>query len=395
MSGSDWDKLTILSAVLRTDESMIPIPRHVLTLEPYQAGKSIGELADEKKLGRIVKLASNENPLGPSPMAVAALKRATGELHRYVDCRASELTTVIARRTGREPSQIVCAHGADALLGYVINAFTSERDEVLTSDGSFIGIYVNTNKLGRKLRLIPLKNYGLDLDAMTDSISNDTRIIYLANPNNPTGTMFSADRFEAFMARVPREVLVILDEAYDVYAAEQDGYPDSLRYHNENLLVVRSLSKVYGLAGLRIGFAIGPERLVEALYKVRLPFEPNLLAQAAASAALNDDEFLRRTIQTNRRSLARLTRCFDDLGIRYITPVANFVLLLMPTEDMAGWFFERCLDRGLIVRPTKRFGIANGIRISSGTEDETAFAVNVIEQVWADIAKTARANTSS
>jgi histidinol-phosphate aminotransferase len=375
------------------DESMVLIPQHILDLEPYQAGKSIRELAAEKKLGRIVKLASNENPLGPSPKAVAALKGATGELHRYVDRRAPELTAAIARQTGREPSQILCAHGADALLGYIINAFTSERDEVLTSDGSFIGIYVNTTKLGRKLRLIPLKDYALDLDAIAESIANDTRIICLANPNNPTGTMFSANQFEAFMARVPREVLVILDEAYDAYAAEQDSYPDSLRFEYENLLVVRSFSKVYGLAGLRIGFVIGPDRLVDTLYKVRLPFEPNWLAQVAAAAALSDDEFLRRTIQTNRQSLARLTRCFDELEIRYITPVANFVLLLMPTEEMADSFYERCQDLGLIVRPTKRFGIASGIRISSGNDDETVFAVNVIRQVWADIAKTARANT--
>jgi histidinol-phosphate aminotransferase len=395
MRDSDGNKQTILPAISMIDETMITIPRHILALEPYQAGKSISELAAEKKLDRIVKLASNENPLGPSPKAVAALKGATGELHRYVDRRAPELTAAIARRTGREPSQILCAHGADALLGYIINAFTSERDEVLTSDGSFIGIYVNTNKLGRKLRLIPLKDYALDLDAIAESIANDTRIICLANPNNPTGTMFSADQFEAFMARVPQEVLVILDEAYDAYAAEQDSYPDSLRFNYENLLVVRSLSKVYGLAGLRIGFVIGPERLVETIYKVRLPFEPNWLAQVAASAALSDDEFLSRTIQTNRQSLARFTRCFDELEIRYITPVANFVLLLMPTEEMAGTFFERCQDLGLIVRPTKRFGIANGIRISSGSDDETTFAVNVIRQVWADIAKTASANTSS
>ena len=193
----------LLTTILTTDENMITIPRHVLTLQPYQAGKSISELADEKKLRRIVKLASNENPLGPSPKAVAALHGATGELNRYVDRHATELTAAIARRTGRKPSQIVCAHGADALLGYIINTFTSERDEVLASDGSFIGIYVNTNKLGRKLRLIPLAEYALDLEALAEAVGRDTRVVYLANPNNPTGTMFSANQFEAFMARVP------------------------------------------------------------------------------------------------------------------------------------------------------------------------------------------------
>jgi histidinol-phosphate aminotransferase len=320
------------------------------------------------------------------------VRQTAAELHRYVDPRSTELVAAIAERFGRKPSQIVCAHGTDALLGYIINAFTSEQDEVLTSEGTFIGIYVNTSKLARKLRLVPLKEYAFDLDALAGSISADTRIIYLANPNNPTGTMFAADRFEAFMNRVPEEVLVILDEAYDAYAAEHDGYPDGPRYHYQNVIVVRSLSKVYGLAGLRIGFAVGPEHLIGALYKVKLPFEPNRLAQVAAMAALGDDEFLHRTIEANHRSLARLTACFDDLHIRYVKTAANFVLMLLPTEEYAERFFERCLDYGLIVRPTKPFGIANGIRISSGTDDETAFAVNVIEQVWTDIMKLANAS---
>lgn len=364
---------------------MIAVPKHVLTLEPYRGGKSISELAREKKLSRIVKLASNENPLGPSPKAVAALGQAIGELHRYVDPRSTELVAAIAERFGRNPLQIMCAHGADALLGYIINAFTSEQDEVLTSEGTFIGIYVNTNKLARKLRLVPLKEYAFDLDALAGSISADTKIVFLANPNNPTGTMFAADQFEAFMDRVPKEVLVILDEAYDAYACEHNGYPDGLRYHYENLIVARTLSKVYGLAGLRIGFAVGPEHLIGALYKVKLPFEPNRLAQVAATAALGDDEFLHRTIEANRRSLARLTACFDNLHIRYVKTAANFVLMLLPTEEHAGRFFERCLDHGLIVRWVKPFGIANGIRINSGTDDETAFAIDVIEKVWTEI----------
>lgn len=360
---------------------MIIIPEHVLTLEPYQAGKSISELARERNLNRIVKLASNENPLGPSPRAVAAMQEVTAQLHRYVDPCSAELVRAIADRYSRSPSQIVCAHGTDALLGYIVNAFTSEYDEVLTSEGSFVGIYVNTRKLGRRLRLVPLRNYAFDLQALANSISPKTRIVYLANPNNPTGTIFSGDEFEAFMNKVPQRVLVILDEAYCAYAAEQRDYRDGLRYHYENLIVTRSLSKAYGLAGLRVGFAVGPEYLIAALSKVKLPFEPNLLAQVAATAALDDTEFLDRTIEANYRSLARLTSCFDDLGIRYLETAANFILILLPTEEHALQFFEQCLNRGLIVRPTRPFGIANGIRMCSGTDEETAFAVDVIEEV--------------
>jgi histidinol-phosphate aminotransferase len=362
---------------------MITIPEHVLTLERYQAGKTISELAHEKKLRRIVKLASNENPLGPSPKAVAALQHATSELHRYVDPHSAELVAALGNRYGRDPSQIVCAHGVDALLGYIVNAFTLEHDEVLTSEGSFIGIYVNARKLGRKLRLVPLKDYALDLEALADAVSSDTKIVYLANPNNPTGTLFSGDEFETFMNRIPHDVLVVLDEAYYAYAAEQQSYRDGMSYHYENLMVTRSLSKVYGLAGLRIGFAVGPEYLISALAKVKLPFEPNLLAQVAAIAALDDTEFLERTIEANHRSLAQLTSCFDSLGLRYVKTAANFVLILLPSEGDALQFFEHCLDQGLIVRPTMAFGIGNGIRICSGTHGETTFAVNVIKQVYA------------
>ena len=364
---------------------MISIPEHILTLDPYRPGKAISELAHEKNLSRIVRLASNENPLGPSPRAVAALEQAGTDIHRYVDPRSRDLVAAIAERCGRNPSQVICAHGSDALLAYIINAFTSEQDEILTANGTFIGIYVSASKLARKLRLVPLTAYALDLDALAASISADTRIVYLANPNNPTGTMFGPDQFETFMNRVPKEVLVILDEAYSAYAAEHDGYPDGLAYRYENLIVTRSLSKVYGLAGLRIGFAVGPEYLIDALYRVKLPFEPNLPAQVAALAALDDNEFLRQAIEANTRSLARFTACFDRLHIRYVDTVACFVLMLLPTENQVQPFFERCLDHGLIVRPVGPFGIANGIRISSGNEDDTEFAIDVIEKVWQEI----------
>ncbi|MBU8933472.1 MAG: histidinol-phosphate transaminase [candidate division Zixibacteria bacterium] len=364
---------------------MIKIPEHVRKLQAYQTAKSIRELTHEKKLNRIVRLASNENPHGPSPKAVAALRQLGADLHRYVDPRSTELVKAIAERYGRSPSQVMCAHGSDALLAYVINAFTLEGDEILTVDATFTGIFVNTNKQGRKVRLVPLTDYVIDLEVLAASVSTDTKIVYLANPNNPTGTMFSQSRFEAFMDQVPKEVLVILDEAYCAYASKHDGYPDGLQYSHENLIIARSLSKVYGLAGLRIGFAVGPEYLIDALYKVKLPFEPNQPAQVAAMAALADDEFLQRTIEVNEQSLARFTTCFDRLEIPYVKTVACFVLVLLPTEEVARLFFERCLDYGLIVRHAGSFGVANGIRISSGNKEDTEFAVDVIEKVWQEI----------
>lgn len=362
---------------------MVKIPKHTRELNPYKGGKPISELARETRLSRIVKLASNENPLGPSPMALKALVSAADELHRYVDPRATELVAKTGERLGKKPGQIIYGHGTDALIGYIVNAFTSEGDEVLTSEGTFIGIYVNATKLGRRVRRVPMKDYGYDLDAIAEAISADTRIVYLANPNNPTGTMFTDREFEAFMGRVPSDVLVLLDEAYSAYAEEHDGYPDGLSYDFDNVIVTRTLSKVYGLAGLRVGFAVGPETLIRELHKVRLPFEPNSFAQAAAIAALDDEEFLRETLETNRTSLAMLREALERLEIDYVKTFANFILLLMPTQEVATEFFEACLERGLIIRPVAPFGIPNGLRINSGTKDETEFAISVLEQVTA------------
>lgn len=360
---------------------MVKIPKHTRELKPYKGGKPISELAREKQLVRIVKLASNENPLGPSPKAIEALAAASDKLHRYVDPRATELVAKTAERFGKKPGQIIYGHGTDALIGYIVNAFTSEGDEVLTSEGTFIGIYVNATKLGRTVRRVPMKDYGYDLDAIADAVADDTKIIYLANPNNPTGTMFSDREFESFMERVPSDVLVLLDEAYSAYAEEHEGYPDGLSYDYDNVIVTRTLSKVYGLAGLRVGFAVGPEALIQELYKVRLPFEPNSFAQVAAIAALDDDAFLQKTLDTNRRSLAMLCEALERLEIDYVKTFANFILLLMPSQEVAGEFFEACLERGLIIRPVAPFGIPNGLRINSGTEDETEFAISVLERV--------------
>lgn len=366
---------------------MIRIPEHTRSLKPYKAGKPIEELAREKKLDRIVKLASNENPLGTSPKAMAAITDSLHDLNRYVDPGSTKLVAKLAGLYGKSPRQIMCGHGTDSLIAYTVNTFTVEGDEVLTSQGTFIGIYVSTNKLGRTVREVPLKNFGLDLEAIRKAISDKARIVYLANPNNPTGTMFTAAEFESFMSSVPNDILVILDEAYSTFAGHLQDYPDGVAYNYENLLVLRTLSKAYGLAGLRVGFAVGPEYIIHEMYKVRLPFEPNTLAQAAAIAALDDKEFLAETVRTNQQSLALLQAGMDRLGIKYVPTTANFLLLIMPSEEFAQAFFQKCLNRGLIVRHVASFGIPEGVRINSGTIDETEFALQVIEEVYAELQK--------
>ena len=365
---------------------MIKIPKHIEELRPYIAGKMIEEFARERGLSRIVKLASNENPLGPSPVAISAVKESLDKSFRYVDPGAYDLVRAIGAKYGKPASQIVCGAGTDALLSYIVKAFTEEGDEVLTAEGTFIGIYVSVRKQNRKLVQVPLRNYGFDLEAIAASITPKSKIIYLANPNNPTGTMFTARQFETFMLAVPPTVLVVLDEAYFSYAQSLPGYPNGLNYDFDNLIVTRTFSKDYGLAGLRIGFAIAHEYLIKCIYKVRPAFEPSMPAQAAATDALGDDDFLHKTVELNRRMLEKMIKTFDRLGMEYVPTAANFILLLFPTGQLAEEFNTGCLDQGLIIRHVAGFGIPNGIRINTGTEEETTFALEVIEKVWTRLA---------
>ncbi len=366
---------------------MIKIPDRIAGLKPYKPGKTIEKLAQEKSLKKIVKLASNENPLGPSPKAIEAVIKHLPNAHRYVDSSAAELVEKIADKYEKKTDQIICGHGVDGLLAYILNAFTEANDEVLTSNGAFIGIYVNTKKIGRKLSLAPLKEYTFDLEAICNAICPRTRLIYLANPNNPTGTIFTKGAFENFMVSVPGDILVVLDEAYTEFASADPDFPNGLDYNNDNLIVTRTMSKFYGLAGFRVGYAVGPAEIIRELYKIKLPFEPNFAAQKAAIAALDDDEFLMHTLEVNKASLKTMADKFEDLGIKHLKTHANFMLLLMPDEKFAKLFYERCLDNGLILRHVKPFGIPNGIRINSATEEETKFALDIIEKVYHKLEK--------
>lgn len=361
---------------------MIKIPRHIQTLQPYKAGKPIDELVREKGINKIVKLASNENPLGPSPKAVETIKKSLDELHRYTNPSAYKLVNAIAEKYKLHPGQIVTGSGSDSLLQYIVTAFSDDDDEILTSEGTFIGWYVNVNKYGRKSVLVPLKNYHFNLDAIADKINPKTKIIYLANPNNPTGTMFTKNEFDSFLKKVPDSILIVLDEAYTVYAESNPDYPNGLKYLRDNLIVLRTLSKAYGLAGLRIGFAVGPEILIKELYKVKLPFEPNHLAQEAAITAFDDEEFLRRTVELNESSLKKMKKKFSELGIEQVPTTANFIMLVFSSEEFAFDFNNECLNRGLILRHVNTFGIPNGVRINSGTDKETDFALDVISEVY-------------
>jgi histidinol-phosphate aminotransferase len=325
------------------DTMSVKIPNYISSLVPYRAGKPIAELAREKNLTKIVKLASNENPLGPSPKAQEAVVRSLHDGHRYPDPSGYELLQVVAKKFGKQPSQIVAGAGTDALLAYIINAFSNQGEEVLTSVGTFIGIYVSTNKLGRSLVQVPLKNYGFDLAALEKAITPKTKIIFIANPNNPTGTMITKKEWESFIQRVPQDILVILDEAYFEYAVDNADYPNGLEYSLPNLIVTRTLSKSYGLAGLRIGFAFGPEALIREVSKVKMPFEPSIPASAACIAAFDDEAFLQQTLELNRRNLAKMKKKFKQLKLQIVETAANFYLLVFKDQQEAATFTARCI----------------------------------------------------
>jgi len=363
----------------------VRIPEHVRKLVPYQSGKPIAELAREKGFERIVKLASNENPLGCSPLALKAVTESLGEAYRYVDPGAYDLTSALSKYHNRPRKEIICGAGTDSLLAYIICAFSEEGDEILTAETTFIGLFVNAHKYNRRIITTPMQNYAIDLPALSAAITPQTRIIYLANPNNPTGTMILKSELDEFLASVPDDILVILDEAYFNYARFDEDYPDGLTYKKQNVIVTRTFSKDYGLAGLRVGYAIGPERLIHELYKLKLPFEPAHTAQVAAVAALSDEAFMAKTIALNQQSMKRLAKTFDSLGMTYIQSHANFLLLILDSETMAAAFTTECLNRGLILRHTKLFGAPCGVRINSGTLEESAFALKIIEEVWAKL----------
>ena len=362
--------------------SSIRIPEYVQKLKPYKAGSQQG---DKKKPKKMINLAANENPLGPASKAIEAVRKAAWAMHRYPDPLTAELSELTGNKYGIEADRLVFGSGSESLIMHAIYAFAEPNEEVLTGESTFVGIFVMTNKVGRKLKTVPMKDHGFDLDGILAAITPKTRIIYLSNPNNPTGTMINEEDLTAFLDKVPSDILVILDEAYSTYAAQHEGYPNGFRLDYNNLIVMRTLSKTHGLAGVRIGFAYGPKDLITSLSKVKLPFEPNVLAQAAALAGLQDDEFIIQTIETNRRSLEMILEKFDEIGIDYVKPYANFVMTVFPHRDFAADFAAKCLENGVMVRHVLPFGVPNGVRISTGTITETQIALKTFEKVYKEL----------
>jgi len=345
-------------------------PSYIRGIAPYQPGKPISELAREMGLAekKIVKLASNENPLGVSPKARAAIKKALAELARYPDGNAFELKAALSRRHGVPQECIVVGNGSNDLLELAAGAFLAPGRAAVYSQHAFAVYPLATQARGARGIVVPAKNYGHDLEAMLAAITPETRVVFIANPNNPTGTFATGGEIGNFLARARRDVAVVVDEAYSEYL------PPNLRYDSvtllkkySNLILTRTFSKVYGLAGLRVGFGLMHPDVADLLNRVRQPFNVNSLALAAAVAALEDRKFVAKSTKMNRLGLARLERAFKTLGLEFIPSCANFVAFRV---SRAGTVYEKLLRQGVIVRPLANYDMPDHLRVTVGTPKE-------------------------
>ncbi len=359
-------------------------PDYVRAIAPYQAGKPISEVAREFGLDEasIVKLASNENPFGVPESAKQAMAQAAAELGRYPDANGFELKAALSARYDVPADWITLGNGSNDILEIAAHAFVQKGQSVMYAQYSFAVYALAAQGVGARGIVVPAKDYGHDLDAMAAAIEGDTRLIYIANPNNPTGTFISAPEIEAFLAKVPAGVVVVLDEAYNEYLEQKDQF-ESTRWVRRfpNLIVSRTFSKAYGLAGLRVGFAIAQPAVTDLMNRIRQPFNVNSLAQAAAIAALNDKDFLQKGFENNRAGYAQLTAAFDELGLEYVPSHGNFVLVKVGSDDGAGARVNiALLKQGVIVRPVGAYGLPQWLRISIGLPAENARFVAALRE---------------
>jgi len=351
-------------------------------LRPYEPGKPVDELERELGIIDIVKLASNENPLGPGEMALKAINAELSQLSRYPDGNGFVLKTALAERLHVDVSQITLGNGSNDILEFVARAFVSTENEVIFSAHSFAVYPIVTQAVGAKAVVVPALNWGNDLNAMLASVTDDTRLIFVANPNNPTGTYHSATEIEQFVRQVPAHVLVVIDEAYFEYAQNLRTDYDtclSLIVDCPNLIVTRTFSKAYGLAGLRIGYSVSSTSIANFFNRVRQPFNVNSLAMVAAHAALFDEVYLGKSLQMNKQGMAQYESAFSELGLDWVVSAGNFISVDLARNGRE--IYDGMLREGVIVRPVDNYAMPNFLRITIGTEEENTRCINALKKV--------------
>lgn len=363
------------------------VPTHIAALNPYQPGKPIEEVERELGLRDSIKLASNENPLGPSKLALEALERTLGNLHRYPDGGAVALTERLAQSHSVDRCQIILGNGSNEIIELIARTFVDPDGEVVMSADGFLIYHLVTQAVGAKSVRVPPRGYSHDLDAMAAAINASTRVVFIASPNNPTGTIIDRVAWKRFIANVPPEVLVVVDHAY-IEFVDDDEHPDPLEdlgaYPDKHpgVVVLRTFSKIFGLAGLRVGYGVGGAGVIEAMARVRQPFNVNLPAQAAALAALDDTDHIERSCALARAGRERYRAAFERLGLEFVESHANFVLVGVGRGSEVT---EALLHRGVIVRPMDVYGMPDKIRITFGTEEEDERCIAALEAVLREL----------
>jgi histidinol-phosphate aminotransferase len=356
-------------------------PDYIRAIAPYQPGKPISDLAREMGLepSQIVKLASNENPLGASPKAYLAMQDALEDIARYPDGNSFALRDAVCQKFGLNPEQLVFGNGSNDILELAARAFLVPGSEAVYSQHAFAVYALATQAVGAKGITVPAKDFAHDLPAMLAAITANTRMVFIANPNNPTGTMLEKSALLDFLRQVPKSTLVVLDEAYDEYMpAESKSQSFQWLAEFDNLIISRTFSKAYGLAGLRIGYGVSSSGVTDMMNRVRQPFNVNSVAQAAAVASLSDDDFVERSYALNRAGMLQLTQGFNHLGLSYIPSFGNFVSFRI---DHAGAVYKQLLEQGVIVRPIANYEMPDYLRISVGLFDENACFLEVLEKI--------------
>ena len=356
------------------------VPEHIRMLVPYAPGKPIEEVEREYGMANSVKLASNENPLGPSPKAVSTIKERLDQLHLYPDGDCFYLKTGVAKKLGVVPEQLIFGNGSNEIIELAVRTFMRPGDEAVMAQQAFVVYQLVVQAVGGISRAVPLRDFVHDLDAIARAITPKTRIVFLANPNNPTGTIYRREAWERFLRKLSPEILTIVDEAYFEYVEDTD-YPDSLRYHQsgKTLLSLRTFSKLYGLAGLRIGYGIGSnQEVIGLMHRVRQPFNVNAAAQWGALAALGDSDHVRRSLEVNHEGMGFLTREVAKLGLGQVPSCANFILIRVENGDEV---FEQLLRQGVIVRPMGVYQLPQYVRVTVGTMEENRKFIEALRKI--------------
>jgi len=351
----------------------------VRSLQPYIPGKPIEELEREYGVTNVIKLASNENPLGPSPKALAAAQAALTEIARYPDGGGFALKRALAKKLGVLPEQITLGNGSNDILEFAARTFVTAQDEVVFSQHAFAVYPIVTRAVDARAVEVPARDWGHDLAAMHAAITARTRLIFIANPNNPTGTWLRSDELREFLDNVPESVVVVVDEAYFEYV-EESAYPDSIAWlaRYPNLICARTFSKIYGLAGLRVGYGVSSPTVADLLNRVRQPFNVNSIAQAAALAALDDSAHLDEARRVNTDGMQQLVKGFEQLGLAYIPSAGNFVCVEV---GEAGRVYENLLRAGVIVRPVANYGMPRHLRVTVGLVNENQRFLDALKKI--------------